>query len=216
MINNVLEEASKYGDLTIRRIYGDWTNQQLVSWKPKLHVHAIQPVQQFGYTVGKNSTDSALIIDAMDLLHQGVATAFAIVSSDSDFTRLATRIRESGKFVLGIGEKKTPKPFVKACNQFVYTENLKTPKKTVKKPPEEEDEVGSDPLTLLLKAFEMNEKEDGTARLSSIGSTLVKLDPAFDSRTYGFTRLGSLVTSYSKEFKIVGRGSGIRVQRADR
>ncbi len=120
----LLVEAGKYGLVTVRRIYGDWTTSSMNSWKDVLNFHAVQPVQQFRYTVGKNATDSAMIIDAMDLLHSSVVDGFCLVSSDSDYTRLATRIRESGVFVMGIGEKKTPKPFVNACDVFVYTSNL--------------------------------------------------------------------------------------------
>jgi uncharacterized LabA/DUF88 family protein len=124
LLPQMLVEAGKYGLVTVRRIYGDWTTSSMNSWKDVLNFHAVQPVQQFRYTVGKNATDSAMIIDAMDLLHSDVVDGFCLVSSDSDYTRLATRIRESGVFVMGIGEKKTPKPFVNACDVFVYTSNL--------------------------------------------------------------------------------------------
>src|SRR5512142_3265346 len=129
LIGNMLAEASKYGLVIIRRIYGDWTTANMNGWKETLQTYAIQPIQQFRYTVGKNATDSAMIIDAMDILHSGVVDGFCLVSSDSDYTRLATRIRETGIFVMGIGEKKTPKPFVNACDVFVYTENLVEVKK---------------------------------------------------------------------------------------
>ncbi len=124
LLPQTLVEAGKYGLVTVRRIYGDWTTSSMNSWKDVLNFHAVQPIQQFRYTIGKNATDSAMIIDAMDLLHSGVVDGFCLVSSDSDYTRLATRIRESGVFVMGIGEKKTPKPFVNACDVFVYTSNL--------------------------------------------------------------------------------------------
>ena len=124
MINKMLAEASRYGTLTIRRIYGDWTTANMGGWKDNLQSYAIQPIQQFRYTIGKNATDSAMIIDAMDLLYSGVVDGFCLVSSDSDYTRLATRIREKGFFVMGIGQKKTPRAFVSACDVFVYTENL--------------------------------------------------------------------------------------------
>src|SRR5664280_1405862 len=126
----MLVEAGKYGVVTVRRIYGDWTTSNMNSWKDVLNFHAVQPVQQFRYTVGKNATDSAMIIDAMDLLHSAVVDGFCLVSSDSDYTRLATRIRETGVFVMGIGEKKTPKPFVNACDVFIYTSNLVAEQKT--------------------------------------------------------------------------------------
>ena len=124
LLPQMLVEGARYGQVTVRRIYGDWTTANMNSWKETLNFHAFQPIQQFRYTIGKNATDSAMIIDAMDILHSGVVDAFCLVSSDSDYTRLATRIRETGIFVMGIGEKKTPKPFVNACDVFVYTENL--------------------------------------------------------------------------------------------
>ncbi|MFN8413470.1 MAG: NYN domain-containing protein [Anaerolineales bacterium] len=131
LLAQMLVEAGRHGQVTVRRIYGDWTTASMNSWKDTLNFHAFQPIQQFRYTVGKNATDSAMIIDAMDILHSGVVDGFCLVSSDSDYTRLATRIRETGIFVMGIGEKKTPKPFVNACDVFVYTENLVTEKKAV-------------------------------------------------------------------------------------
>jgi hypothetical protein len=132
LLPQTLVEAGKYGLVTVRRIYGDWTTSSMNSWKEVLNFHAVQPIQQFRYTIGKNATDSAMIIDAMDLLHSGVVDGFCLVSSDSDYTRLATRIRESGVFVMGIGEKKTPKPFVNACDVFVYTSNLVTEHKATR------------------------------------------------------------------------------------
>ena len=124
LIDKILTECAKFGNITIRRVYGDWTTPQMKGWKEALNTHAVQPIQQFRYTVGKNATDSAMIIDAMDILHSDLVDAFCLVSSDSDYTRLATRIREEGFFVMGIGRSITPKPFVKACNIFTYTENL--------------------------------------------------------------------------------------------
>jgi hypothetical protein len=132
LLPQTLVEAGKYGLVTVRRIYGDWTTSSMNSWKDVLNFHAVQPIQQFRYTIGKNATDSAMIIDAMDLLHSGVVDGFCLVSSDSDYTRLATRIRESGFFVMCIGEKKTPKPFVNACDVFVYTSNLVTEHKATR------------------------------------------------------------------------------------
>src|SRR5512145_268609 len=129
LLAQMLVEAGRHGQVTLRRIYGDWTTNSMNSWKDTLNYHAFQPIQQFRYTVGKNATDSAMIIDAMDILHSGVVDGFCLVSSDSDYTRLATRIREAGIFVMGIGEKKTPKAFVNACDLFVYTENLVAEKK---------------------------------------------------------------------------------------
>src|SRR5512136_3291111 len=134
LLPKMLAEAGKYGQVTVRRIYGDWTTSNMNSWKDVLNYHAVQPVQQFRYTIGKNATDSAMIIHAMDLLHTGVVDGFCLVSSDSDYTRLATRIREAGTFVMGIGEKKTPKPFVNACDVFVYTSNLVAEQKAHRPP----------------------------------------------------------------------------------
>src|SRR5690606_22841367 len=129
LLTQMLVEAGRHGQITVRRIYGDWTTTSMNSWKETLNFHAFQPIQQFRYTVGKNATDSAMIIDAMDIMHSAVVDGFCLVSSDSDYTRLATRIRETGIFVMGIGEKKTPKAFVNACDLFVYTENLQAEKK---------------------------------------------------------------------------------------
>ena len=129
LLGKMLVEAAKYGQITVRRIYGDWTTSNMNSWKDTLNFHAFQPIQQFRYTIGKNATDSAMIIDAMDIMHSSAVDGFCLVSSDSDYTRLATRIRETGIFVMGMGEKKTPKPFVNACDVFVYTENLIDTKK---------------------------------------------------------------------------------------
>src|SRR5665647_1809074 len=170
LIGQILTEAGKYGLVTIRRIYGDWTTVNMSGWKNALHDSAIQPIQQFRYTIGKNATDSAMIIDAMDILHSNVVDGFCLVSSDSDYTRLATRIRETGIFVMGIGEKKTPKPFVNACDVFVYTENLvtetKPAKQRVRKPTnttpgkKKEEKEEADPMPTLEKAFEMAVQED--------------------------------------------------------
>ena len=145
LLPQTLVEAGKYGLVTVRRIYGDWTTSSMNSWKDVLNYHAVQPVQQFRYTVGKNATDSAMIIDAMDLLHSGVVDGFCLVSSDSDYTRLATRIRESGVFVMGIGEKKTPKPFVNACDVFVYTSNLMDERKLARPAAQKQTRRGKKP-----------------------------------------------------------------------
>ena len=147
LLPQTLVEAGKYGLVTVRRIYGDWTTSSMNSWKDVLNFHAVQPVQQFRYTVGKNATDSAMIIDAMDLLHSDVVDGFCLVSSDSDYTRLATRIRESGVFVMGIGEKKTPKPFVNACDVFVYTSNLVAEHKVTRPAPKNRPGDGKKPTT---------------------------------------------------------------------
>src|SRR5512142_736271 len=180
ILPQMLVEAGRHGQVTVRRIYGDWTTNNMNSWKETLNFHAFQPIQQFRYTIGKNATDSAMIIDAMDVLHSNVGDAFCLVSSDSDYTRLATRIRETGIFVMGIGEKKTPKPFVNACDVFVYTENLVTEqkktrtgrRKSTRRPRgeteakvEAESKIDPDPMPLLEQAYEMAVREDGWARL---------------------------------------------------
>jgi hypothetical protein len=226
LLQQMLVEAGRYGQVTVRRIYGDWTTSNMNSWKDTLNFHAFQPVQQFRYTIGKNATDSAMIIDAMDLLHAGVVDGFCLVSSDSDYTRLATRIRESGVFVMGIGEKKTPKPFVNACDVFVYTENIAAELKAVraatqkasqrKKPtpatspaagtntpaPATEQENDSDPMPALRQAYNMAVQEDGWARLDMMGNALYQLDPGFDPRSYGYKQLSRLVGSLKDDFEM--------------
>jgi uncharacterized LabA/DUF88 family protein len=202
LLPQILAEVSKFGLITIKRIYGDWTTTNMNSWKKTLHKYAIQPIQQFRYTVGKNATDSAMIIDAMDLLHSNDVDGFCIVSSDSDYTRLATRIREEGLFVIGVGEKKTPEAFTNACNQFIYCENLTEPKKNKKKTKEKEKTDIADPRPLLLKAFEMVAKEEEWINLAAMGIVLHQLDPAFDPRTFGHKRLLSLIEDYPESFTI--------------
>jgi hypothetical protein len=225
LLPQMLVEAARYGQVTVRRIYGDWTTSSMNSWKETLNFHAFQPIQQFRYTVGKNATDSAMIIDAMDILHLGVVEGFCLVSSDSDYTRLATRIRETGIFVMGLGEKKTPKPFVNACDVFVYTENLVTEKKkprpAAKKKPEdkhakadkteaekpeveksEAEKSEADPMPILEQAFEMAVREDGWARLDVMGTNLYQLDPSFDPRTYGQKQLSRLVRNLKGAFEM--------------
>jgi len=210
LIDKILAEASKYGTVTIRRIYGDWTTSNMGGWKEPLQAYAIQPIQQFRYTIGKNATDSAMIIDGMDLLHSGVVDGFCLVSSDSDYTRLATRIREKGFFVMGIGQKKTPRAFVSACDVFVYTENLLPRPKPIKRrtshkqesTPEKEKEIVSDPIPLLKQAFDIAVQEDGWAFLGTLGHHLRQLDPGFDARTYGHSQLSALVRAYPKLFEI--------------
>ena len=204
LLSQMLVEAGKYGLVTLRRIYGDWTTNSMNSWKDVLNFHAVQPIQQFRYTVGKNATDSAMIIDAMDILHSGVVDGFCLVSSDSDYTRLATRIRETGIFAMGIGEKKTPKPFVNACDVFVYTENLVTEEKNSKtksRKSQEKITVDQEPIPLLRKAFEMSVQEDGWSLLAVMGNALYQLDPGFDPRTYGHKQLSRLIGSYKEFFE---------------
>ena len=197
LIEHVLAETAKYGVVTNRRIYGDWTTPQMSGWKESLHNHAFQPAQQFRFTVGKNATDSALIIEAMDLLHAGTVVGFCIVSSDSDYTRLATRIREQGLFVMGVGRSDTPKSFVNACEVFVYTENLS--------PEEKSDtqvvELDSSHWTATaVRAIEMAMQDDGWAFLGAVGSYMRQLDPAFDPRSYGHKQLSLLMKSRSDLF----------------
>ncbi|MDX5422013.1 MAG: NYN domain-containing protein [Hymenobacteraceae bacterium] len=208
LIVKLLAETGKYGSPTIRRIYGDWTTPQMNGWKDCLNNHAIQPIQQFRYTIGKNATDSALIIDAMDLLHSELVDGFCIVSSDSDYTRLATRIREEGIFVMGIGQRKTPKPFVNACNVFIFTENLTD---DIDERAIEVAEKGADsgngqprpnPVPLLKEAFVMSADEDGWAHLGAMGTNLRQLDPSFDSRTFGYGQLLQLIKAHKDIFTI--------------
>ena len=193
IVAQLLGEISLYGVATVKRVYGDWTMPNLKGWKEALNAHALQPVQQFSYTTGKNATDSCLIIDAMDLLHSGRVDGFCLVSSDSDFTRLATRIRESGLVVYGFGEKKTPQPFVAACDKFVYTEILRVGEAATTQPKAPET-VALKPLKgLLLNAVTGVMRDDGWSPLSGVGSLLSKTNPDFDARNYGFEKLGELV-----------------------
>jgi hypothetical protein len=217
LLPQMLVEAGRHGQVTVRRIYGDWTTSNMNSWKETLNFHAFQPIQQFRYTVGKNATDSAMIIDAMDLLHSGVVDGFCLVSSDSDYTRLATRIREAGVFVMGIGEKKTPKAFVNACDLFVYTENLvaekkatqqrrtqstKAKKTTTGTEPEQEKSEEADPMPVLSQAFEMAVGQDGWARLDVMGNAIYQVDPGFDPRTYGHKQLSRMLNKLKDKFEM--------------
>jgi uncharacterized LabA/DUF88 family protein len=194
----LLDEIARYGVPTVKRAYGDWTTQQLVSWKKQLNMHAIQPVQQFAYTTGKNSTDSALIIDAMDLLYSGNLEAFAIVSSDSDFTRLATRLRESGKTVYGLGTRRTPASLVAACDRFIFLEVLGEEDSADGEPEEPEGDDGDtaarlpDLRRLLTTAINRTSHEDGWSQLGSVGSYLSTSNASFDPRNYGFAKLVNL------------------------
>jgi hypothetical protein len=187
----LMTEVARYGVATVKRAYGDWTTPNLSGWKDVLHTLAIQPIQQFRYTSGKNATDSALIIDAMDLLHGGTVDGFCLVSSDSDFTRLATRIREAGLGAYGFGEKKTPAAFVAACDKFVFTEILRPPAKGPAPPAV----VGQaeDLQRAVLQAVASAAREEGWAALSAVGTYLTQADPSFDSRNFGFSKLGDLV-----------------------
>ncbi|MFT5422138.1 MAG: uncharacterized LabA/DUF88 family protein [Candidatus Endobugula sp.] len=195
--SELLAEISKFGISSVKRAYGDWTTTNLKSWKSHLHKHAIQPIQQFSYTTGKNATDSSLIIDAMDLLHEGQLDGFCLVSSDSDFTRLATRIREAGLSVYGFGEKKTPEPFISACDKFIFTEILRKNKSLKKDKPEKAKESTEKKQLkeTMIAAIDVTSKDDGLASLASVGSYIVKNNPSFDPRNYGFSKLGKLVRS---------------------
>ncbi|MGV3609973.1 MAG: NYN domain-containing protein [Fluviicola sp.] len=209
-IKEMLEEVAKNGTPTIKRIYADWTKPNANGWKAVLLENAITPIQQYSYTSGKNSSDSALIIDAMDILYSQQVDAFCIVSSDSDFTRLATRLRESGKKVMGIGEKKTPLPFITACDKFVYIEILKqkqVPSKSEEKQKVDKKEVG--PMNRVDKALVTFLKdsagdladETGWTFLGELGNFLIKKKRDFDPRNYGFQKLLPLIKS-TNEFEI--------------
>ena len=213
LLPEMLAEVNKYGTATIRRVYGDWTEPQMKGWKEALNVYALQLIQQFRYTKGKNATDSALIIDAMDILYTAGIDGFCLVSSDSDYTRLATRIREMNLFVMDIGREATPRPFVDACNVFVYTENLV---KSVKAPDESAASSAADQppgkalsskdaralKKLLTAAFELAVQDDGWATLATMGSFLRQLDPAFDPRTYGHSQLSQLVEAHPQIIEV--------------
>lgn len=190
IISNLLKEIAKYGISNIKRAYGDWTTERLKQWKEHLHKYAIQPIQQFSYTSGKNSTDSSLIIDAMDILHEGNVDGFCIISSDSDFTRLSTRIRENGLVVYGFGEKKTPEAFISACDEFIFTENLRETAKPV-------DKLSDDKKLkhMISTALNAVSDEEGWARLTTLTSHIKKTNPEFDTRTYGYEKMGKLVKS---------------------
>ena len=209
----LLAEVAKHGDIKYRRVYGDWTSPNMNGWKEALHASAFTPVQQFRYVSGKNSTDAALIIDAMDILYGGDVDGFCIVTSDSDYTRLATRLREGGMFVLGIGEKKTPKALVSACDEFVYLENIaqvRKPKTAEKQAParqaaaqqkkgEKGDKAQEGPADigefepLAVEAFESAQDEEGWATLTDVGTQLRVISPGFDPRSYGRRQLSKLV-----------------------
>ncbi|MBI2916689.1 MAG: NYN domain-containing protein [Chloroflexi bacterium] len=212
LFGEVIAEAGKYGLVSIRRIYGDWTTTNMSSWKEILNSYAIQPIQQFRYTTGKNATDSAMIIDAMDILYEGLVNGFCLVSSDSDFTRLATRIREKGMFAMGIGRRTTPEAFVNACEVFVYTDNLRPeadePRVATRSKTKGSVEPGQpDPLLVLKKALDMSAQEDGWASLGTVGNQLHQLDPGFDARTYGHKQLSQLIRAYPEEFEVRGKSS---------
>lgn len=201
IVEGLLAEIAKLGVASVKRIYGDWTQPNLGSWKTSLLEHSIQPIQQFRYTTGKNATDSAMIIDAMDLLYTGRFSGFCIVSSDSDFTRLASRIRESACVVYGFGEKKTPRPFVSACDRFIYTEIFthkpdEQPVPTTKKKTAGELRGDAKLLNLIRTAIEASSDENGWANLGPIGSFINKTANDFDPRNYGFSKLSGLIEAF--------------------
>ena len=217
----LLAEVAKYGTAHVKRAYGDWTGTSLKGWKDQLLAQSIQPIQQFAYTTGKNATDAAMVIDAMDLLYSGRFDGFCIVSSDSDFTRLAARIRESGLTVYGFGERKTPKPFVAACDKFIYIENLTyaestttpagaviqpTPRTTAAQLKRDAGLVGQ-----LRQAVEAASDDDGWAQLASVGHILTQQRPDFDSRNWGYAKLSDLMTATTL-FELDRRSSGDRRQ----
>jgi len=211
IVEGLLTEIANYGTANVKRNYGDWTEPDLKGWKEVLLQYSIQPIQQFRYTTGKNATDSAMIIDAMDLLYTGNFDGFCIVSSDSDFTKLASRIREAGLVVYGFGEKKTPGPFVAACDKFIFTEVLRSK--------DDEDTIGihrktmpelkqdSKLVNLLRSAVENSSDDSGWAHLASVGSHIAKQASEFDPRNYGYKKLGELVAA-TKLFQIQEREVG--------
>ncbi|MBF8674806.1 NYN domain-containing protein [Pseudomonas fulva] len=225
IVEGLFEEIAKYGVASVKRIYGDWTGPQLGGWKKVLLDHSIQPIQQFAYTKGKNATDSALIIDAMDLLYTRRFDGFCLVSSDSDFTRLASRMREEGLTVYGFGEEKTPRPFVAACDKFVFTELLRVdiPSSSEEVPATEVDlasgatVVGKPtakpearkkpkaPVNFIAKILDDIADEDGWAHLGALGANIPKLRPEFDPRTHGFKKLSDLIKGHPHAFELQAR-----------
>jgi hypothetical protein len=227
IVEGLFEEVAKYGIASVKRIYGDWTGPQLGGWKKVLLEHSIQPMQQFAYTTGKNATDSTLIIDAMDLLYTRRFDGFCLVSSDSDFTRLAARLREEGLDVIGFGEQKTPKPFVKACDKFIYTELLRddaepnepespsnvasaatpaptttTESKPTAPPTPAKVKPQKVPVDFIAKVIDDNSDEDGWCHLGLLGSNISKLRSDFDSRMYGFKKLSDLIKAQNGRFEL--------------
>jgi hypothetical protein len=216
-VKGMLDEIAKLGVPTIKRIYGDWTKPTVSGWKPALLEHAITPIQQYSYTTGKNATDSAMIIDAMDILHSEKVDGFCLVSSDSDFTRLATRLRESGMLVIGIGAKKTPNPFIVSCDKFIYIEIIGAAeiKQEVLKPAALSRNAAKSPtpalkvdamdrgfITLLKSSVNDLADDNGWAFLAEVGGLIIKKKPDFDPRNYGFPKLTALIRSLNRYFEI--------------
>jgi len=221
IIDGLLDEVAKYGIASVKRIYGDWTSTNLRSWKDRLLEFAIQPIQQFSYTSGKNATDSAMIIDAMDLLYSEKLDGFCIVSSDSDFTRLAARLRESGRMVYGFGEKKTPRAFVSVCDKFIYTEILKEAQEEAdeddpKAAPRQRREFKVDRklLKLLRETVDDIAEESGWAYLGAVGQRINHRSADFDPRNHGFKKLGDLfraIPQFETEERPQAGGTGRQV-----
>lgn len=217
IIKGILEEVAKYGTPTFKRIYGDWTNPHLTGWKTALLKNAISPIQQYSYTSGKNSTDSAMIIDAMDILYTGRVDGFCLITSDSDFTRLATRLREAGMKVFGLGEKKTPEAFRASCDKFIYIEILApnvtpsadTKHKVAKTRKEAISKIDSNLISLIASGVNDIADENGWAYLGELGNHLIKKQPDFDARNYGFEKLMPLIKSLP-DFEIDERETGKR------
>jgi hypothetical protein len=223
IVEGLFEEIAKYGVASVKRIYGDWTGPQLGGWKKVLLDHSIQPIQQFAYTKGKNATDSSLIIDAMDLLYTRRFDGFCLVSSDSDFTRLASRLREEGLTVYGFGEEKTPRPFVAACDKFIYIELLREdavsapsdePNPDPTAPTEAPKPVAAEapkkpkvPIGFIAKILDDIADEDGWVQLGALGTNITKLRPEFDPRTHGYKKLSDLIKGYPQAFELQARGS---------
>jgi uncharacterized LabA/DUF88 family protein len=213
-VKAMMEEIAKYGTPTFKRIYGDWTNPRVTGWKAVLLDNAITPIQQYSYTSGKNATDSAMIIDAMDILYTGRVDGFCIVSSDSDFTRLAIRLREAGMKVFGMGEQKTPSAFTSACDRFIYIEildSVEDEKEVAQKPPKSKKNVSSSDKKLInLISGSINDlaDEDGWTFLGELGNLLIKKQPSFDARNYGFNKLLPLIKSF-KNFEVDERPTGV-------
>ncbi len=213
IVDGLLAEIANYGIASVKRIYGDWTEPGLKGWKEVLLEYSIQPIQQFAYTKGKNATDSAMIIDAMDLLYTGSFNGFCIVSSDSDFTKLASRIRESGLLVYGFGEKKTPSAFVSACDKFIYTEVLRSKNdenSAIARKSTNELKQDAKLVNLLRNAVQASSDESGWAHLAPVGSHIAKQSPEFDPRNYGYGKLGELVAAtmlFEMEKRKVGDGT---------
>lgn len=211
-VKPMMEEIAKFGTPTTKRIYGDWTKPNVSGWKSVLLEHAITPVQQYSYTSGKNSTDSAMIIDAMDILYSDKVDGFCVVSSDSDFTRLAIRLRESGMKVIGIGEKKTPSAFIAACDKFVFLEILSAPEeeekpksgKSAPRKPKQSPSSRVDANTVKLLAATIDDlgDDDGWAFLGEVGNLVIKKRPEFDPRNYGFSKLTPMLKALNKHFEI--------------